>query len=461
MAGASDKARFYLEQSVPELQELAHKKIFTCDEINSIIKKRSDFEHILNARGSQPSDYARYAEYEMNLESLRRKRVKRLGVKSTNHTGQRRIFFVLERATNKFPGDVGLWMQYLAFARKQGASKKVSQILTSVLRLHPTKGELWIYAANYAVEERDVMEAREYMQRGLRFCKGYERIWIEYARLEMIWVAKILGRRKVLGLDQTKEGTEVAGEDGNGDEITLPVITEEDIAPPRPLGDGLDQDALKRLQDSPALSGAIPVAIFDAAMKQFGNNDEFALHFFDTVAEFSGLSCTHKILEHILDSLRTLAPRSLELMIRWIQEPVIGVDAMSSKFPSKLGLCIERIDACIGKLDPRADSGLRAMLGQRVIRWVLPFLGIDDLDPDIRKVIRMTIRKAWNQLKADIEHTPPARAVDVAEIIREFEAQGLHKISEPARAWAMHQWPSEAQLFSRDAQNHSYKLSIA
>lgn len=29
MAGASDKARFYLEQSVPELQELQRKKIFS------------------------------------------------------------------------------------------------------------------------------------------------------------------------------------------------------------------------------------------------------------------------------------------------------------------------------------------------------------------------------------------------------------------------------------------------
>lgn len=35
MAGASDKARYYLEQSVPELQELIRKQIFTkvsCDE---------------------------------------------------------------------------------------------------------------------------------------------------------------------------------------------------------------------------------------------------------------------------------------------------------------------------------------------------------------------------------------------------------------------------------------------
>lgn len=29
MAGASDKARFYLEQSVPELHDLLRKKLFT------------------------------------------------------------------------------------------------------------------------------------------------------------------------------------------------------------------------------------------------------------------------------------------------------------------------------------------------------------------------------------------------------------------------------------------------
>jgi U3 small nucleolar RNA-associated protein 6 len=29
MAGASDKARFYLEQSVPELREFERKKVFT------------------------------------------------------------------------------------------------------------------------------------------------------------------------------------------------------------------------------------------------------------------------------------------------------------------------------------------------------------------------------------------------------------------------------------------------
>jgi U3 small nucleolar RNA-associated protein 6 len=62
MAAASDKARFFLEQSVPELKEYERKKIFSPEEISSIARKRSDFEHKVNARGSPASEYARYAE---------------------------------------------------------------------------------------------------------------------------------------------------------------------------------------------------------------------------------------------------------------------------------------------------------------------------------------------------------------------------------------------------------------
>src|SRR5579871_123959 len=102
---AASKARFYLEQSVPEFREWERKRIFSKDEITSIAKKRSDFEHVLNSRGeSTPLDYSRYAAYEMNLNSLRRKRENRLGVKATSYTCQRRVFFILDRGTRKFPG---------------------------------------------------------------------------------------------------------------------------------------------------------------------------------------------------------------------------------------------------------------------------------------------------------------------------------------------------------------------
>lgn len=140
----------------------------------------------------------------MNLDTLRKARAKRLGIKSKSYTGQRRILLILDRATKKFHGDAALWLQYLTFARKQKSNKKVSQIITGMLRLHPTDPELWIYAADYALDERgDIIEARTLMQRGLRFCSRSKHLWSAYLKLEMIYIAKITARHQILGLDPT------------------------------------------------------------------------------------------------------------------------------------------------------------------------------------------------------------------------------------------------------------------
>lgn len=453
MSGASDKARFYLEQSVPELHELAAKKIFTREEINSITKKRSDFEHKLNARGSQPSDYARYAEYEMNLETLRRKRAKRLGVKTTNHTGERRIFFILDRATKKFQGDIALWMQYTNYARKQRSNKKVSQILTSVLRLHPTKAELWIYAANYAMEERaDITEARSYMQRGLRFCNE-ESMWIEYARLEMIYISKIVGRRQILGLDDQREQQEDENrtEAISGDVVALPAITAEDIDPhTRPSGD-VDQEALERISASPALSGAIPTAIFDAGMKEFKDSLKFCQQYFDMVAEFHILPCTAQILAHVTETMYAVAPGDPETLIRWIKQPVIGTNLFSAAFPTNFGVSLDRIQESFKRFDSfsAAPNVLRAQtnLELQILEWLLSYLKDEGLDPDIHKVIVMTLKKVWRQFQSDIELDTSGREPEVSSIVSKLEAEGGHKLAELARAWALRTWPDESERF--------------
>lgn len=396
MATASDKVRFLQEQSVPELQEFARKNIFTKAEIASIARKRSDFEHMLNARGSKPQDYARYTEYEMNLESLRRKRVKRLGVKTSNHTGQRRIFFVLDRATRKFPSDVGLWMQYITFAQKQRSSKKISQLLTKVLRLHPTKPELWIYAAT--MRGTNITEARSYMQRGLRLCESSERLWIEYARLEMINVSKIAARRRILGLDVGKVGKKSRqdSEDDDEDMITLPAITLEDIMPAQRPHDGAKQEVSEKLSTGPALSGAIPIAIFDAAINYFNKSDRLCQKFFDMVAQFGGVPCQQSILSHIIDILLSIAPKSPETLIRWIQQPVIGIGVTTPDFPTLFGRCLDRMKQSFETLtsnctDPETEGPIN-ILGQQVIAWMLPYLK-EDLDADIRKVLTTTIGK--------------------------------------------------------------------
>ncbi|KAL4820773.1 U3 small nucleolar RNA-associated protein 6-domain-containing protein [Aspergillus spinulosporus] len=386
MSATADKARFYLEQSVPELREYERKKIFSKDEITSIIKKRSDFEHKINARGAQPADFVRYAEYEMNLDSLRRKRVKRLGIKSTGFSGQRRIFFVLDRATRKFHGDIGLWVQYIEYARRQKAFKKLSTILMDALRLHPTKADLWIYAAQYSVEDHaDMSQARTYMQRGLRFCKNSRNLWIQYAKLELIYITKLVARQRILGLDEKPEDSkqQVSEDDLNADMIMMPQITEEDINP-KARDDSIDEAALKTLNSTPALGGAIPLAIFDSAIKTFDYNDCFAHEFFDMVFEFEDIPCLQKILSHILDVMQESKPNSPHTLICYIKYPTAGVRVTSVEFPRALGTALSRLQ----------EHRQKPEVAKEVIDWLRPVEKTKDLDLSIQKVIAATIHKA-------------------------------------------------------------------
>ncbi|GFF52825.1 U3 small nucleolar RNA-associated protein 6 [Aspergillus udagawae] len=396
MSAAADKARFYLEQTVPELKEFEKKKIFSKEEILSIVKRRSDFEHKLNARGAQPSDFVRYAEYEMNLDALRRKRVKRLGIRSAGHSGQRRIFFILDRATRKFHGDLGLWIQYIEYARQQKAYKKLSTIFTDALRLHPTSVDLWIYAAQYNVEDHaDMTMSRTYMQRGLRFCKSSRKLWLHYAKLELIYIAKVVARQRILGLDQPIEKPSLAEESGfddpNADMIALPKITGEDINPSAGDEDGVDHVALENLNSTPALSGAIPLAVFDTAMKNFNNDDRFGHEFYDMVSEFEDLPCLRKILGHVVEVMSQHRPNSYRTHICNIKFPITGIRPTSPEFPRALRESLARLK------EHRQDPNV----AKEVVSWLQPFQKTEDLDPALQKVIAATIHNAERVLQQE------------------------------------------------------------
>jgi U3 small nucleolar RNA-associated protein 6 len=392
MAAASDKARFYLEQSVPELQEFKQKRIFTPEEITAIAAKRRDFEHIVNARGSKPSDWVRYVTHEINVDSLRKKRCRRLGVKGTKHFGgQRTVFFILDRATKKFPGDMGLWMQYIQFCQKEKANKKLAKVFTSVLRLKPREYGLWVLAAKwYAEQQGDVTTARSYMQRGLRFCKDERRLWLEYAKLEMVYLAKLAARRKILGLDEERGpggGEEAEQMEVEEDEnmIALPDVTAEDFEPD--AGKGIEQvneEALKRLKDAPAYTGGIPMAIFDAAMKEFKERLEVAEEFFDLVANFERVPSSAKILQHILEHLQSTAKDSPEAIMCQAKYELFGIDVLSADFPVALGKSLSRIKAGLGSLPEKQQP----VLTEKAALLLLPYLErFGELDEDVSTVI--------------------------------------------------------------------------
>lgn len=362
------------------------------EELTSIIKKRSDFEHKVNARGAQPADYVRYAQYEMNLDNLRRKRVKRLGVRSAGYSGQRRIFFILDRATRKFHGDTRLWAQYIEYAREQKAFKKLSLIFTDALRLQPTNADLWIYAARYSLEDHaDMTQSRSYMQRGLRFCKNSRKLWIHYAKLELIYIAKLIARQRILGLDQEikPSSAESGSMDLSADTIALPRVTGEDVNPSERDENGVDDTALQNLNSTPALSGAIPLAIFDSALKNFSDSDRFGHEFYDMVAEFEDVSCLRKILGHILEAMVGAKPTSPHTRICYIKFPTAGIRITSAEFPRALGESLGRLK------EHREDPDV----AQEVIAWMRPLSQTEGLDSSLQKVLAATILTAERALE--------------------------------------------------------------
>jgi U3 small nucleolar RNA-associated protein 6 len=373
------------------------------DEISSIARKRSDFEHKINARGCQPSDYARYAEFEINIDSLRRKRVKRLRVKAPAHTGQRRVFFILDRATRKFPGDIGLWTQQIEYARVQKAYKKLSQILTKVLRLHPSNADLWTYAGNIAMEDHgDMTEARSFMQRGLRFCKSSKSLWLEYMKLEFLCIARITARRQILGIDEGSEAQKPrpSSTEMGADPTNPPRLIAEAFHPNPAATDNVDDTTLQNVVIPSALSGAIPIAIaiaiFDAAMVQFQDDEGLAQGFFDTVQDMDSIHCTRNILKHIVDHMLRSRPSSWRTLLCNTKLSSAGIAVTSPEFPKCFGQSLKTLQ--------RASPDLRNCrnLVDAMQSWLEGFLDNDSLDVALRQIVLSTLRQL--QAAADPSH---------------------------------------------------------
>lgn len=338
----SDKVRYYLENSIKEVEDLKKRGIFDKDEISKIIKRRTDYEHRLLARSVKPSDFLAYTTYEQQLDRLRHLRVRRLkkqhkleGKGVSDWAGRRRIQFIYDRATRRFPAELGLWTAAVEYGRKTNSPHVVNRALTAMLRLHPKKPEVWVYVAKYQAEENSaIVEARAVLQRGLRFNPDSEYLWLEYMRLELIYVAKILARRKLLGLDvaqraesseQNAQSTELSALDVQAAETELSNLPDINI---EVLGD---------VQSNPALRGDVALAVYDAAAPRFG--PEFVVKSLQLIDEFTALDRQY-LAEHVINHALTAYPAREDLIFRSIILPIRYVAVNSPEFPDAFRLVI-------------------------------------------------------------------------------------------------------------------------
>jgi U3 small nucleolar RNA-associated protein 6 len=291
------------------------------------------------------------------------------------YSGQARISLIFDRGTKKHPGDVALWMSYLEYARKAKSMKKFKTVLTAALRLHPTKSELWLYAARWTLEiEADMNGARSYMQRGTRFCTRSKDLWIEYAKLEMIYLAKIAMRRQILGLDidrtieapAKEESADDPGFSTSADMIAIPDFKTYTLQPSMIEGVKVDSEAEKDPMTTPGLNGAIPLAIFDAARKQPFFCASTAEDFFDMFANFTQVRCMPTILQHVLDVMTEAYSTDPCTCSCYVRQSLAGLDATSAEFPMALGSALDRIKEATERTKDKRT------LSKKTKTWVEP-----------------------------------------------------------------------------------------
>ena len=355
----------------------------------------------------------------MNLELLRRTRLKRNGLRGAGFEGQRRTYFILDRATKKFPGDIALWLQYIEYAKRQKSYKKLSQIFSNVLRLHPSRPELWILAANYALVQReDITEARSHLQRGLRFRRQAKDLWIEFAKLEMIYIAQLRTRTSVLGVQEDPPDALPNDKDGTEDLILLPAESsaETDL-------DSADQRALKALSSTPALSGAIPKAVYDNAKAVFPGDVSLQARFFDVFADLSDPYCSRRLCRHVMDDLLASFLTSPLTRSRQIRTEFVGVDPCGPYFPAALASMLGPDG--LEKHEKTLSSGNqdRARFYSQILLWLAPYLRIKGIDDACMQVLRQMTRMIWGRCQLHISKEPDTMVSSDLQGMFEFMQQ--------------------------------------
>lgn len=237
-----EKVQFQLESTLPELKDLYDKGLFSKNEINQITKRRTAFETSLVRLKTRKDDFFKYAEYEINLERLRKVRWKKCGYhvnppgpSASTYSLPRRTLYILKRATAKFPGDLAVWLAYVEYAAHQGMTKVVGKGLNSALQHHPLSSTLYLLLAHHHLHPGDPLPraaipsssaldlptsrpstsssfslegtgpARTTLLLGLRVLPKSHTLWREYVKLELGWVEGLRRRWRVLGLTQEEK----------------------------------------------------------------------------------------------------------------------------------------------------------------------------------------------------------------------------------------------------------------
>ncbi|KAG7377100.1 U3 snoRNP protein [Phytophthora pseudosyringae] len=343
----ADKVQITMELMVPELEDLQARKLFSAAEIRQIVDKRRGFEYSLQRVPLRKIDAMRYVEYELKLDALRAARKERLAlVKVTlgDTAGAKRVHNIFDRVLFKHRGSVELWLQYVAFCKREGSSRVLSSVFSRALQSHPRSAELWIEAASYEFGVNlNVDSARVLMQRAIRLNKHNHKLWIEYFRLELLYVQKLAMRRQVLRLDE-----EVEKPVDDGSTVLIDELPEEKNAEQEEVSEEI---AAKMKARKLVLQGAIAKIVYTNAMAAIPDDVAFRLTFVEIRDLFGSLTAA-ELSDFILQDCLESFPKSEVVHAAKALRPFLAVEGSAA---SHLGESSEVDGADVSEAERQAE----------------------------------------------------------------------------------------------------------
>lgn len=237
----ASSVQYHLEQMLPELHDLEYHGLFNKEEIKMIVKQRTQFEYKCHRIIPLKIDFLRYIEYEENLERLRfkrkerfikgqeqeLKRLQRLILEANSKDLQidmqelentqfllqnkkqlstlsdysiiKRIHGIYSKLLKKFSSDSKLWIQYLDFCKKQKSSMAFSKNIAKAISFHSNNPVFWILGAEYEFHNNNNIESsRILFQRSINLNPEIQSLWLEYFKMELLFISKIQARRSIL-----------------------------------------------------------------------------------------------------------------------------------------------------------------------------------------------------------------------------------------------------------------------
>ncbi|CAL1707685.1 unnamed protein product [Somion occarium] len=292
----------------------------------------------------------------------------------------RRQFHIFERALKKFKSDIGLWIQYIQVAKKEGARSLVGRITARALQLFPNVPAFYILAASHELEYLSPSAARTLLQRGIRLNAESVEMWREYVKMEMGFVESMRRRWNVLGI--------IVEDKGKGKERERTSLDEEEVEQmevdaAEPEGD--ESEAARR----EILSGAIVKSVISSAAKALPKPELFmSLH--NVISKYpSPLSLRTSLLDHLHDLLQQILPHDAQAIkltaTRFLTPEVEGAELVDRLKEANETLSRAVKDAISnGRRETREEREALDALAQVYGEFINEWCRKDELDPSLK-----------------------------------------------------------------------------